>query len=190
MHEHPDILELELARGGEGDDTTRQHLESCDVCRAQLETLGSLGDALNPPDPGAIAFHPERESDMLDYISERAQVAQQHEGQVIPFSVTRFLYPVAAAAAAMLGLGLFIWFGPLQSKQGEIAGDRVTPGDPVDINRDGRIDILDAYLLASELESGQPQAPERDLNQDGKINGKDVDLIATRAVALPLEESS
>ena len=51
-----------------------------------------------------------------------------------------------------------------------------------DINHDGRVDILDAFQLARELESGAK--PAADLNGDGVVDQRDADLIAARAVRL------
>jgi hypothetical protein len=57
-----------------------------------------------------------------------------------------------------------------------------------DLNRDGKLDILDAYLLAKRLADQQPLAKEWDVNGDGVINGKDVDAVALAAVKLKLED--
>ena len=53
-----------------------------------------------------------------------------------------------------------------------------------DINRDGRVDILDAFQLARELGSGQKPAPGLDLNGDGVVDSRDVEIIAVQAVKL------
>jgi hypothetical protein len=52
-----------------------------------------------------------------------------------------------------------------------------------DINRDGRVDILDALTLARRVESSSPP-PDLDLNGDGVVNRKDADAIARVAVKL------
>lgn len=53
-----------------------------------------------------------------------------------------------------------------------------------DINRDGRVDILDAFALARQIESGGTLDARWDITGDGRINRADVDAIATRAVNL------
>jgi hypothetical protein len=77
--------------------------------------------------------------------------------------------PVAAAAAALL-VGAGAWFA-------------LRPSAPGDIDRSGRIDIVDAYALAVRIRSGQLDAAY-DLNGDGKVDDRDVEEIARRSVAI------
>jgi hypothetical protein len=53
-----------------------------------------------------------------------------------------------------------------------------------DINHDGQVDILDAFALARQIEAGSPTAANLDLNRDGVVNRRDVELVAARAVRL------
>ena len=59
-----------------------------------------------------------------------------------------------------------------------------------DLNSDRAVNILDALLLAQEIArkaSGDAAwLAQRDLNADGKVDQKDVDAIALRAVNLEL----
>ena len=54
----------------------------------------------------------------------------------------------------------------------------------IDINHDGRVDIIDAFQLARELQSGQKAAAGLDLNDDGVVDQRDVEIIAAQAVKL------
>jgi hypothetical protein len=53
-------------------------------------------------------------------------------------------------------------------------------GDVADLNRDGKVDIIDALLAAEEMAAGHG----RDVNGDRKINERDANEIADRAVRL------
>ena len=53
-----------------------------------------------------------------------------------------------------------------------------------DLNHDGRVDILDAFQLARELQAGRKPAPGMDLNGDGVVDQRDVETIAVHAVSL------
>ena len=53
-----------------------------------------------------------------------------------------------------------------------------------DINRDGKVDILDALALSRAIQTGARLPLEADLNDDGKIDDADVALICARAVRL------
>src|SRR5262245_30719620 len=50
-----------------------------------------------------------------------------------------------------------------------------------DLNHDGRVDILDAFSLARQLENAQT-LPAWDFNHDGKVDRQDVDTVASDAV--------
>lgn len=77
--------------------------------------------------------------------------------------VARWLVPLAAAAA------LVLWLLP-SAMAGDLDGDR-------------RVDIVDAYLLAVQVERG---AADRrfDLNRDGDVDRRDVERLAGLAVRL------
>ena len=53
-----------------------------------------------------------------------------------------------------------------------------------DLNRDGRVDILDAFQLARQLQSGNDPGAGSDLNSDGEVDRRDVEIIAAQAVRL------
>ena len=53
-----------------------------------------------------------------------------------------------------------------------------------DIDRNGRVDILDAFALAVGLKSDETIDLKWDLNGDGIVDGKDVDAVAASAVRL------
>jgi hypothetical protein len=53
-----------------------------------------------------------------------------------------------------------------------------------DLNRDGQVDILDAFQLAREIKEGNAQAGTEDFNGDGKVDAADVEILARRAVSL------
>ncbi len=60
---------------------------------------------------------------------------------------------------------------------------RVSPAGPDDLNGDGRVDIVDAYLMARSLERGRSERAW-DSNRDGKVDRSEVDRIAFAAVSL------
>lgn len=54
-----------------------------------------------------------------------------------------------------------------------------------DIDQSGRVDILDAFKLARNIESNQTGIERGlDMNNDGTIDRKDIDTVALAAVAL------
>jgi hypothetical protein len=88
---------------------------------------------------------------------------------------------IAAAAAVIIfafSLDLTKQSGPSkdQFSQSKI--------QPVDIDRDGRVDILDAFKLARHIETNGPTEKAWDFNGDGRIDRNDVDIVAHAAVRL------
>jgi hypothetical protein len=53
-----------------------------------------------------------------------------------------------------------------------------------DLNRDGNVDILDAFVLAKKLQGPPLSDPKLDMNGDGVIDRRDVETIAAHAVSL------
>ena len=110
------------------------------------------------------------------------------------------LWRIAAAAAVII----FAFSLNLMQKPGPTTSRSVlVEAQAVDIDRNGRVDILYAFKLARYVESadrsktnlspvsGTGQALRKqgwDINGDGFVNGKDVDLVASAAVSLPLQK--
>jgi hypothetical protein len=84
----------------------------------------------------------------------------------------------AAALSAIVLSVLLVWthFRPGEENAMLVAVE--------DVNKDGHVDILDAFVLARQVESGQIANHALDLNGDGVVDRSDADLIAVRAVSL------
>ena len=77
---------------------------------------------------------------------------------------------VVALAAVLASLLLSVRRSPVMARE--------------DINRDGRVDVLDAFALARRLQQGVTTDRLFDINGDGVVDQKDLDAITTRAVKL------
>jgi hypothetical protein len=88
---------------------------------------------------------------------------------------------IAAAAAVII-----IAFSLDLTKQPENRPDSfsLSRAQAEDIDRNGRVDILDAFKLAKQIESAGRMEKEWDFNGDGLIDRSDVDIIANTAVRL------
>jgi hypothetical protein len=92
--------------------------------------------------------------------------------------------PVGAGAAAAAAIALIVWTSaPLTEPSAESPAAMAT-ALPGDIDGNGRVDILDAFLLARSIEAGADHVPGGDINGDGVIDHHDVDAIALTAVRL------
>lgn len=141
----------------------------------------------------------------------RARIAARRRAWI----VLRRVSIAATAAAAAIGLAVWIGQGGLRSTptaEMNIAAltpaDHVAHADPKDIDRNGHIDILDAFMLARHIEKKRdrfvfqepggdrdeqrmPQktnlsrfSGEWDFNGDGVVDQGDVDGVAMAAVSL------
>jgi hypothetical protein len=86
----------------------------------------------------------------------------------------------AAAAVIILAFSLDL------TKQTKPTMDRasLSKTQDVDIDRNGRVDILDAFKLARHIETNGPAEKAWDINGDGLIDHIDVDMVAHAAVRL------
>ena len=95
--------------------------------------------------------------------------------KVFRFFRSWLVWPATAAACLLLvGLGFFIV--RQRGASPEFARE--------DLNHDGRVDVLDAFQLARQLQSGSVPASAVDLNGDGVVDRRDAELIAAHAVKL------
>ena len=84
-----------------------------------------------------------------------------------------------AAAAAIVVL-LLVTLPQLLRKPGALP----VVGLAGDLNRNGQVDILDAFALARQLKAGTHPGADWDVNGDGVVDERDVAALAARAVSL------
>jgi hypothetical protein len=185
MSDHPTTLELELARKGEAAGEIYAHAASCAACRAELDFLERLAR-----DQGAVvgAFEapPELEDEMAAIAlghAERVRAAlaakdaakgRRRFARTAPWAAAAAVVLVAAAGA--------LWRGGLGAPA-PAARTPVGIGRADDVNRDGRVDVLDAFALARAVDAGDRRSGW-DLNRDGVVDKGDVDAVAMAAVSL------
>jgi predicted anti-sigma-YlaC factor YlaD len=170
---HPDELELELSRTGEADERVQAHVQACDRCRSERDALAAMASEMSAPPP-AVLVPRARDAAIRAAIP---QVRPAHRARTLLF----VLAPVAAAAA----IALFVLW-PRGDRSAEPAPPprvALAPSQPGDVNRDGVIDVRDAYALARALQGGREQATW-DVTGDGQVDRGDVDWIAMAAVSL------
>ena len=133
------------------------------------ELPSRLADALAglypaPPVPGSV--------DERILNSARAHLARSAHWRRRRMAL-RWGGSLAAAAASAAAIFLFLHH---PEQKPALAGD---------VNGDGRVDILDAYLVAHTLanaKAGQTLPATWDVNHDGVVDEKDVQWIANAAV--------
>ena len=92
------------------------------------------------------------------------------------------LWKVAAAAAVVIfAFSLDLTKKPEPVPHRRLALDGIRAND-IDLN--GRVDILDAFTLARQIENADHIATKWDMNGDGRVDHSDVDVVALAAVRL------
>ena len=153
----------------------------------------SDGDADRLPDALVAALrgvyardvHVPRELDSRILNDARAGFARRNRFR------SRLLYSGFAAAAAILIVGIVL--PQLYPGAHDMPGQRVTthmlsvmpsPPQAEDVDHSGKVDILDAFVVAKLVETGKQVEATYDVNGDGKVDQSDVDRIARAAVAV------
>jgi hypothetical protein len=107
----------------------------------------------------------------------RQQLLPARARELPGFRWSRFMPWLAGAAAAAVLLVLTVL--PLkQISEPQVAEVRQ------DLNGDGVVDILDAFVLARDLDAGRMPAPSADINGDGRIDHQDVENLVEMVVRL------
>jgi len=153
-----------------------EHFDEDLDLRASAKLSADLGALFEPQHP----VPPEVDRAVLDKANRHFVAVGSPEGgcRRIRWAV---VWKVAAAAAVVI----FAFSLDLTKKHGP-ATDRSVPAgiQAVDIDQNGRVDILDAFTLARHIESAGPAKKNWDINGDGLVNRDDVDMVAFAAVRL------
>ncbi len=91
--------------------------------------------------------------------------------------------PLAAAAGLALTVGVALW-----ATNGRRSGPGPKTNSPaaiaMDIDGSGRVDILDAFVIARAIEAGSLLSSAWDVTDDGVVDLRDADAVASAAVSL------
>lgn len=112
---------------------------------------------------------------------ERVLAATRHARQRHIANRWRILIPLTSAAAACLAVA--VWMAAPRSQPPLVQSN---PPAPLrnDLNGDGRVDVLDAYLLAKHVDRREAVASDWDINGDGRVDHGDAERLVASAVQL------
>ena len=163
MSAHPSELDLDQFRdAGDPDPAIAAHLAGCVDCQTLLATLRALTARPKPLEVPAS-------------VDEHVIEAAWSTGRRIRGNRRRRATLVVAGGFLAAAAALLVLWRPAEVPPQVAAG-------PADIDRDGRVDILDAFSMARALDAHQAPRPEWDLNGDGVVDRADVEAVARAAV--------
>lgn len=163
MERHLDLLEMDAVRAGDAGAEERAHALACGSCRDAVERMRLLAGRLGLP---KLDVPPD---------VDRAVLAMRRPRPRIIWT------PFAAAAAVLLALGIASYLIPRDRTAPETGTAEVAPAD---IDRNGVVDIVDAYVLALKIRDAEPLDPSWNVDGIGGVDEKDVEMIARQSVSL------
>ena len=138
----------------------------------------SSPDDLTVPPKLAQAIHARYSPDIVVPAEINRLIVNQARANLARRRRLRWWAMGGSAIAAVAVVAVVLLRPPLPRSVPSVASG------PGDINGDGRIDMLDAYLLAKHIKDGDRLDPRWDMNGDGVIVQRDIDAIAAIAVSL------
>lgn len=177
-----ELADIEAHRTGEAE-MPSEALEKPEAGKA-LENLEAVAESFRRARPGPGEIPESADRAVLENIRKRADEIRR-ERKIIRIPPRPFM---AAAAVVLICFGLWEFFsaGPEFSKTpGGMFAKRERTAVSGDVDGDGAVDIIDAYLLAKRVENHNGW----DVNGDGLADGGDVRTVALEAVSLGSEET-
>ncbi len=142
-----------------------------------LRMSPKLSEDLNTLFKPQFSVPPELDRAIMDQANRR--LVQRHWRHRIFRHIS--FWRVAAAAAVII----FAFSLNLTQKPGPTTTSSfIVEAQAVDIDENGRVDILDAFKLARHVEFSERTEKKWDINGDGLVDRNDVDLVALAAVRL------
>lgn len=207
-NEHPDLLTWELLRGGdlgaEESQALRAHLEACAVCQKEWQWLsGAAAKWAQPELLPELLITPAHEEKILAALQSGHifDPVAPAPAKIIPFKpktwpgwIQKSSAVAAIAAAMLLAVRVGQQGAPSAEPSAPIAlAERAAKGPVLagDINGDGRVDLLDAVLLARTQEGLRHESfgERADFNGDGASDAADIDRLMKGLVAMATPQS-
>jgi hypothetical protein len=180
---HSFLAELEAHRTGEPAEGLSEEFLNSPAAKAAAEELDAIATVFQRARPVADDIPEAVDHKIRAYMDRRARAVRRHR-KIMPFS----LPPAwAAAAAAAVVAVVVLWqtgMGPKAPVPPSPPTARIVPYSPKDIDRNGIVDMVDAYLMARQVKSGKMVPADWDVNGDGAVDQKDIGEIARTAVAI------
>ena len=175
------LAELEAYRMGEEHGISRITSRESNV----IEDLDRISEIFSSASPDPDEIPESVDNFILGHIKEKSREIRRDQ------KVVRLFPRYKWAAAAVMGvLVCVVSFNLIYKKDRPAEKILTEKNSPVsarlskDIDGNGRVDIIDAYLMDRRLMSGVNIPKKLDLNGDGDINREDVNTIVKTAVSL------
>ena len=143
---------------------------------SELNAPESLREDLSALYDRDVSVPPELDQSIIRMARQRLAVRRK------PRLSLRWAWAGSAATATIILLVFFV--GRMPKRDLAAPASRAPAAIKEDFDGDGRVNILDAFALARQIESSGEPDREWDMNGDGTVNRADVDRLAMAAVSL------
>ena len=143
---------------------------------AELNAPEELRNDLSALHESGVSVPPELDQSIIRMARQRLAVRRK------PRLVLRWAWAGTAVTATVILFVVFALRTP-EREQRQATTDAPTRIQE-DFDGDGRVNILDAFALARQIESDRALSKKWDMNGDGKVDRADVDRLAMAAVSL------
>jgi len=159
----------------------KEHFDEDSAARRPVEDFripSKLSNDLNALLEPQVGVPPEVDRAVMDRVHKHFTGIKSRKGRLLRI---HWAWRIAAAAAIII----FAFSLDLTKQTGPTTGRLLlSKTQAADIDRNGRVDILDAFKLAKHIESAGSTETKWDINGDGLIDRSDVDVVALAAVRL------
>jgi len=183
---HLDVNQLDSIRAGEATSKELVHVENCQNCQSELHKLVNLQKKLQEINSANLSIP--KVIDEIILISAEKELRKISKRPILIRRIT--MGSVAAAMFIISTLAYLSYNSNLAHKSNSVGQDRILSNNTQgDLNKDDKVDIVDAYILAVYLQSNSAFREEYDINRDKLLNNRDVDEIAFQIVDVSFKPS-
>ena len=175
--DHPDLAEIDAVRTGEASAETVVHVESCERCGRLLAELRSLANDAGPHAAEGTRIPHRVDDAVLTIIEKRVTEIQWRR----PSRINFISKPIWAAAAAIVIIFLSLFMFTERSPQMDAVRVAKVRGD---MDGSGMVDVVDAYLMALQMDANTGKSDGMDFNSDGLVDDSDVRDVMRQVVAV------
>jgi hypothetical protein len=170
------IAELEASRTGEEHDTSKINPEA----NQAIEDLNRISKLFSGAKPDAAEIPDSVDNLVLGHIKQKSREIRRDRKVVHLFPRYKW------GAAAVMGVLVCVISYNLIFKMNkpEDSLKTIPARSAEDIDGNGSINIIDAYIMDRRLMSGFSMSKKLDLNGDGYVNREDINTIVKTAVSL------
>lgn len=179
------IADLEAYRTGEEQDIISNDESMGLLDKQVIEDLDKISKFFSQARPDADNIPESVDNIILGHVKEKSREIRRARKVVRLFP--RWKWAAAAVMGVLVCVISFNLIFRSEISENNTFKDNIAPMSAEiskDIDGNGRVDIIDAYILDRRLTSGDSMPQKLDLNGDGYINHEDMVAIANSAVSL------